>query len=89
MPLAISTFVFLIFSLIFRLVSQIDPTCKAKKKAKERAEGLLKRLGIPQKKLLNLSEYEMVIAGSLVVPDDISVCWKDIAGLDNVIMCLF
>lgn len=26
-----------------RMINQIDPTCKAKKKAKERAEGLLKR----------------------------------------------
>lgn len=28
---------------ILRMLSQIDPTCKAKKKAKERAEGLLRR----------------------------------------------
>lgn len=34
----------------------------------------------------NLSEYEMVIAAHLVVPEDISVSWKDIAGLDNVIV---
>jgi hypothetical protein len=27
----------------FRMINQIDPTCKAKKKAKERAEGLLRR----------------------------------------------
>lgn len=28
----------------------------------------------------------MVIAAHLVVPEDISVSWKDIAGLDNVIV---
>lgn len=27
----------------------------------------------------------MVIAAHLVVPDDINVSWKDIAGLDNVV----
>lgn len=27
----------------------------------------------------------MVIAAHLVVPDDITVSWKDIAGLDNVV----
>lgn len=42
------------------------------------------RLGIGEKKLQNLSEYEMVIAAHLVVPDDINVSWRDIAGLDSV-----
>jgi ATPase family AAA domain-containing protein 1 len=42
-------------------------------------------LGFADKKLSNLSEYEMVIAAHLVVPDDITVSWKDIAGLDNVV----
>jgi hypothetical protein len=41
-------------------------------------------LGIGEQKLQNLSEYELVIAAHLVVPDDINVSWKDIAGLDNV-----
>lgn len=84
------------------MINQIDPTCKAKKKAKDRAVGLLKRfvilicqkidtnciiasrLGLHE--LSNLSEYEMVIAAHLVVPEDITVSWKDIAGLDNVIV---
>ncbi|CRK95625.1 CLUMA_CG009083, isoform A [Clunio marinus] len=67
------------------MIDKIDPTCKAKKKAKERAEGLLRRLGFKEGKLSNLSEYEMVIAAHLVVPDDINVSWKDIAGLDDVV----
>jgi ATPase family AAA domain-containing protein 1 len=43
-------------------------------------------LGFNEKKLSNLTEYEMVIAAHLVVPDDIKVSWKDIAGLDNVMI---
>lgn len=42
-------------------------------------------MGINEGSLSNLSEYEMVIAAHLVVPDDITVSWKDIAGLDSVI----
>lgn len=42
-------------------------------------------MGFKDKNVSNLSEYEMVIAAHLVVPEDISVSWKDIAGLDNVV----
>lgn len=42
-------------------------------------------MGFKEGNLSNLSEYEMVIAAHLVVPDDINVSWKDIAGLDNVV----
>jgi ATPase family AAA domain-containing protein 1 len=42
-------------------------------------------LGFKDGNVSNLSEYEMVIAAHLVVPEDISVSWKDIAGLDGVV----
>lgn len=45
----------------------------------------ISRLGFKEGNLSNLSEYEMVIAAHLVVPEDISVSWKDIAGLDSVV----
>lgn len=32
-----------------------------------------------------LSDYELVIASHLVVPEDITVKWTDIAGLDSII----
>lgn len=51
------------------------------------ASFLFSRLGFSESKCANLSEYEMVIAAHLVVPDDINVSWKDIAGLDNVRKC--
>lgn len=46
------------------------------------------RLGGSEGLLLNpgsLNDYELVIASHLVVPEDISVNWSDIAGLDAVI----
>lgn len=43
------------------------------------------RLGIKENSLSNLSDYELVIAAHLVVPEDITVSWRDIAGLDNVV----
>lgn len=42
-------------------------------------------MGFKEGKLQNLNEYELVIAANLVVPEDISVTWRDIAGLDNVV----
>lgn len=32
-----------------------------------------------------LSDYELVIASHLVVPEDITVSWSDIAGLESVV----
>ncbi|XP_055836470.1 outer mitochondrial transmembrane helix translocase-like [Episyrphus balteatus] len=70
------------------MMNQLDPTSKNKKKAKIRAEEQLKRLGEGDGFKINtqiLSDYELMIASHLVVPDDIPVSWKDIAGLDSVI----
>lgn len=70
------------------MMNQLDPTNKSKKKARTRAEQQIKRLGISDGLKLNtsnLSDYELVIASHLVVPDDITVSWKHIAGLDSVI----
>lgn len=70
------------------MMNQLDPTSKSKKKAKIRAEEQLKRLGEADGFKINtqvLSDYELMIASHLVVPDDIPVSWKDIAGLDSVI----
>lgn len=42
-------------------------------------------MGYKEGKFQSLNEYELVIAAHLVVPEDINVTWKDIAGLDNVV----
>lgn len=71
------------------MMNQLDPTNKSKKKARTKAEGLIKRLTERDDTLkidaATLSEYELVIASHLVVPEDITVSWSDIAGLDSVI----
>lgn len=71
------------------LMNQIDPTMQSKKKARTKAEMLIKRLtdSDPSLKidLSTLSDHELVIASHLVVPEDINVSWRDIAGLDSVI----
>ncbi|KAL3274104.1 hypothetical protein HHI36_015520 [Cryptolaemus montrouzieri] len=70
------------------LMNQVDPTNKSKKKAKKLAEEQLKRLagtGNTPLAIEKLSDYELMIAAHLVHPDDITVTWSDIAGLDGVI----
>lgn len=69
------------------MLDRLDPTYKSKKKARDKAEQQIKRLGGLGLELSpgTLNDYEMVIASHLVVPDDINVSWSDIAGLDSVI----
>ncbi|XP_015108521.1 ATPase family AAA domain-containing protein 1-A isoform X2 [Diachasma alloeum] len=72
------------------IMTQLDPMSKAKKKAKERAESQLRKLGKTNSVSLivdtnQLTEYEMMIASHLIDPQDIPVSWENIAGLDSVI----
>ncbi|XP_050347793.1 outer mitochondrial transmembrane helix translocase-like [Nymphalis io] len=74
------------------LVNQIDPTSKSRKKAEERAREQLRKIssraglgGRHSLVLDKLTDHEMIIASQLVVPEEISVNWKDIAGLDHLI----
>lgn len=71
------------------LMNQMDPTMQSKKKARTKAELLIKRLAESDNsmklELSTLSDHELVIASHLVVPADINVSWNDIAGLEDVI----
>ncbi|XP_047535360.1 outer mitochondrial transmembrane helix translocase-like isoform X1 [Vanessa atalanta] len=74
------------------LVNQIDPTSKSRKKAEERAREQLRKIscraglgGRHSLVLDKLTDHEMIIASQLVVPEEINVNWKDIAGLDHLI----
>ncbi|XP_043912241.1 outer mitochondrial transmembrane helix translocase isoform X2 [Protopterus annectens] len=64
------------------MVDAIDPTRKQKIEAQKQAEKLMKQIGV---KNVKLTEYEMSIAAHLVDPLNISVSWKDIAGLDELV----
>uniref|UniRef100_A0A1A8F7E4 Outer mitochondrial transmembrane helix translocase n=3 Tax=Nothobranchius korthausae TaxID=1143690 RepID=A0A1A8F7E4_9TELE len=65
------------------VVEAMDPTAKQKSQAKKRAEQLMKRIGVEG---VRLTEYEMNIASQLVDPQTIKVSWRDIAGLDEIIL---
>ncbi|XP_034548566.1 ATPase family AAA domain-containing protein 1-A [Notolabrus celidotus] len=65
------------------VVDAMDPTAKQKSQAKKRAEQLMKRIGVEGVKL---TEYEMNIASHLVDPQTMKVSWRDIAGLDEIII---
>ncbi|KAH8377883.1 hypothetical protein KR093_007712, partial [Drosophila rubida] len=73
------------------LVNSMDPTSKAKKKAKEIAQKQLKKLNdsmvnkSSKLKLSDFNSYELMIASHLVAPTDIDVSWADIAGLDTIV----
>ncbi|XP_045451297.1 outer mitochondrial transmembrane helix translocase isoform X2 [Melitaea cinxia] len=75
------------------LVNQIDPTSKSRKKAEERAREQLRKYVLIFRNetrkhsiaLDKLTDHEMIIASQLVVPEEINVNWKDIAGLDHLI----
>ena len=56
---------------------------KQKLAAKKQAEKLLASLGISKE--IKLNEYEMLIASQLVEPRSITVSWKDVAGLENLV----
>lgn len=67
------------------LMDSLDPSRKQQVKAQERARKLLKSLGIDPKKDVKLTNYEMMIASSLVEPSAMNVGWQDIAGLESVV----
>lgn len=64
------------------LTNAMDPTRKEKLKARERAEALLKKIGV---KDVKLTDYELCIAANLVDANSLTTSWHDIGGLDDVI----
>ncbi|KAG8228227.1 hypothetical protein J437_LFUL004352 [Ladona fulva] len=65
-------------------LNQMDHTLSQKKKAKDKAKKICKKLGLEIEQQ-QLNDYEMVIASHLVDPSDISVSWEDVAGLEDVV----
>lgn len=64
------------------IVKEMDPTKKQKKELKEMADRKLKSLKIDSS---SFTDHEMSIASHLVDPEDITVSWEHIAGLDSTI----
>lgn len=78
---AVSTFYFIKWA-----IKELDPTKKQRNQQIEDARSKLKSLNIKLKE--KLTDHEMSIASHLVDPDQISVTWDSIAGLDNTIQDL-
>ncbi|KAI8842296.1 P-loop containing nucleoside triphosphate hydrolase protein [Chytriomyces cf. hyalinus JEL632] len=68
-------------------LNALDPLGTKNKNAKLKSAEMFKRLGIATKDL-DLNEHEQIIASEVVHPDDISVSFKDIGGLDPIISSL-
>ncbi|KAL5017997.1 hypothetical protein ScPMuIL_003719 [Solemya velum] len=64
------------------LSNALDPTRKEKKAAQDRAQAMLKHLGV---KNVKLSDYELCIASNLVDPLSMAVSWENIGGLEDII----
>nr|XP_060643621.1 outer mitochondrial transmembrane helix translocase-like [Anolis sagrei ordinatus] len=60
----------------------LDPSRKQRIHLKKKAEGLMKQIGVER---LKLTEHEMAIASHLVVPRDMKVSWRDVAGLEETV----
>jgi len=73
------------YKLIERLAGSLDPTNKDKKRAEMKANEILTKLGRPDLKELQLTDYEVTVASQLIVPKDMPVSWNDIGGLDHIV----
>jgi len=73
------------YKLIERIASNLDPTSKDKKRAELKANEILTKLGRPDLKDLQLTDYEVTVASQLIVPKDMAVSWQDIGGLDHIV----
>ena len=63
------------------LIDAIDPTRKQQLLAKEKAQKLLKALGVPPD--IELNNHEMMVASNLVEPKSIPISWADIGQVSH------
>lgn len=63
----------------------LDPTHEEKKRQKEIAEIISRKMNLPRELVNNFNEYEMCLLADLINPTDIKVSWQDIGGLEEII----
>ena len=73
------------YLLIRYAVKYMDPTYEEKKRQKELAKIISKKLNLPKAIVDDFNEYEMCLLADLINPADINVTWQDIGGLDHII----
>lgn len=67
------------------VLSSLDPMRDKKREAKAKSEQVLGKLG---RKNMKLNEYEEVILSEVIFPEEISINFKQIGGLDPIIQSL-
>ncbi|CAJ0914992.1 7601_t:CDS:10 [Entrophospora sp. SA101] len=75
----------LLYYTVKYVVKSLDPLKDKKKESKAKSDKVLSKLGL---KDLKLSEYEEIILSEVIFPEDISVNFKKIGGLDPIIQNL-
>ena len=63
----------------------LDPTYEDKRRRKQHAELLAKKINLSKTIINHLNEYELCILTDLINPMEISITWKDIGGLEEII----
>lgn len=63
-------------------LNRFDPQRQKKDEAKQKSRRIIDKLGLDA---LNMNEYEQVIAGEILWPEDIKVTFDDIGGLESTL----
>lgn len=66
-------------------MTYLDPTHEDKRRRKQHAELLAKKINLSKTIINHLNEYELCILTDLINPRDIPITWKEIGGLDEII----
>ena len=64
------------------LIKSLDPTNEEKVSSKQRADKIMKLIGLSN---LELNDYELCIASNIILPHNIDCSWQDIGGLEDII----
>jgi len=75
---------FAIYVLMKYAVAALDPDSQKKSEAKNKSRAILKRIAQTRNDLA-LNEYEEIVAGEVIVPEDINIKFDDIGGLEDII----
>lgn len=62
----------------------LDPTYEDKRRRKQHAELLAKKINLSKTIINHLNEYELCILTDLINPMEIPIAWKDIGGLEEI-----
>jgi len=73
------------YYLVRYITKHLDPTQDEKKRQNCLAQAILKQMKLEKHVVNSFNEYELCLIADIINPDDISVQWEDIGGMDNII----